>query len=76
MGQVIWRTSLARARISSTPQHLQVVQPSVQPDFTENRVEKEIRVTGCWECARILGVQRGALPDGVFPDVELFDFQI
>ena len=30
----------------------------------------------CWECARILGGQRGALPDGVLPDVELFDFKI
>jgi hypothetical protein len=39
-------------------------------------LEEKFGVTECWECARILGVQRGALPDGVLPDVELFDFQI
>ena len=33
-------------------------------------------MTECWECARILGVRRGALPDGVLPDVELFDLKI
>ena len=33
-------------------------------------------MTECWECARILGVERRALPDGVLPDVELFDLKI
>ena len=33
-------------------------------------------MTECWECARILGVQQGGLPDGVLPDVELFDLKI
>ena len=77
--QAIWRTSLSRlcaALYCFRPGTIQVVQPSARLDFTENKREKEIGVTECWECARILGGQRGALPDGVLPDVELFDFKI
>jgi hypothetical protein len=50
--------ALCAALISSIREQLHVVQTSVQLDFTENRGEKEIRVTESWECARILGVQR------------------
>ena len=77
--QASWRTSLSRlcaALIPSIPGQLLVVQPSVQLDFSENRARK-----GNWS-DRMLGVRQDAgsstrgLPDRVFSDVELFDFQI
>jgi hypothetical protein len=45
-------------------------------DFTENRAQKCNGSDRMLGSARILGVQRGDLPDGVFLYIELFDFQI
>ena len=53
-----------------------VMQPNSQLDFTENRARKRNWSDRMLGSARILGVQRGDLPDGVFLYIELFDFQI
>jgi hypothetical protein len=52
------------------------MQPNSQLDFTENSLEKENRVTQFGENAAFWGVERGTLPDAVFPYLELFNFRI
>src|ERR1700731_2814214 len=52
------------------------MQPSAQLDFTEKRAQKRNWSDRILGIARILEVERGYLPEGVFLYVELFDFQI
>ena len=52
-----------------------VVQPSSQSDFAENKALKRNSSDRMLGIARILGVQRTDLSEGVFVDVELFDLQ-
>src|SRR5260370_7725284 len=52
------------------------VQPNSQLDFADNRARTRNWSDRILGRARILGVQRGGLPEGVFLYVELFDFEI
>src|SRR5260370_36676455 len=52
------------------------VQPNAQLDLTENRARKRNWSDRILGNARILGVERRNLPDGLFLYVELFDLQI
>jgi hypothetical protein len=79
--KVIGRTTSQRGRGAAVPHRIpsknrsQAVQPNIQLHFTENRARKKNWSDRILGSARIPGVQRMCLPDGVFVYLELLNIK-
>src|SRR5260370_11250375 len=71
--QATSQSRLCRTPFLPSERRSRVVQPSSQLDLTENRALKRYCSDRILGNARILGVQRGGLPEAVFLYAELFD---